>query len=75
MSGLLKATCKSQGVHNDDLYLKGITQTNGKDRPHSPLAFLHEYIALRYRDLKERRDGAQPIALVKPFQTLGPDGP
>ena len=32
-----------------------------------------QYIAFRYRDLKEGRDGAHLIASVKPFQTLGPD--
>ena len=32
-----------------------------------------QYIAFRYRDLKEGRDGAHLIASVKPFQTLGPE--
>ena len=31
-----------------------------------------QYIAFRYRDLKEGRDGAHLTASVKPFQTLGP---
>ena len=40
-----------------------------------PLSYnpLVQYIAYRYRDLKEGRDGAHLIALVKPFQTLGPE--
>ena len=32
-----------------------------------------QYIAFRYRDLKEGRDGAHLIASAKPFQTLGPE--
>ena len=61
-----------------------VTQSNGKDLPWGPLACLQvargpqgykvvQYIAFRYRDLKEGRDGAHLIASVKPFQTLGPE--
>ena len=68
---------------NNNLYLKRVTQSNGKDLPWGPLACLHvargpqgynvvQNIAFRYRDLKEGRDGAHLIASVKPFQTLGP---
>ena len=32
-----------------------------------------QYIACRYQDLKEGRDGAHLNASVKPFQTLGPE--
>ena len=55
--------------NNNNLYLKRVTQSNGKDLPWGPLAWLQvargpqgykvvEYIAFRYRDLKEGRDGA-----------------
>ena len=70
--------------NNNNLYLKRVTQSNGKDLPWGPLACLQvvwgpqgykvvQYIAFRYRDLKEGRDGAHLIASVKPFQTLGPE--
>ena len=32
-----------------------------------------QYIAFRYRDLKEGRDGAHLTASVRSFQTLGPE--
>ena len=70
--------------NNKDLYLKRVTQSNCNDLPGEALQ--HVYIsslraqgykvvrcnAFRYLDLKEGRDGAHLIALVKPFQTLGP---
>ena len=67
---------------NNNLYLKRITQSNGKDLPWGPLAFLQvargpqgykEYIAFRYWDLKEGRDAACMVASFKLFQTLGPE--
>ena len=67
----------------NNLYLKRVTQSNCEDPPRGRLAYLsrgpqgykvEEYISLRYRDdLKEGRDGAHLIALVKLFQTLGPE--
>ena len=52
---------------NDNLYLKRVTQSNGKNLPLGPLACLQvaqgpqgykvvQYIAFSYRDLKEGRD-------------------
>ena len=60
---------------NGNPYLKRVTQSNCKDLPWGPLACLQvvrgpkgykvvEYIAFRYRDLKEGRDGAHLIASV-----------
>ena len=48
---------------NNNLHLKRVTQPMGYK--------VVEYIAFRYRDLKEGRDGAHLITSVKPFQTLG----
>ena len=70
--------------NNNNLYLKRVTQSNGKDLPWGPLVCLQvvsgpqgykvvQYIAFRYRDLKEGRDDAHLIASVKPFQTLSPE--
>ena len=53
--------------NNNNLYLKRVTQSKGNDLPWGPLACLQvargpqgykvvEYIAFRYRDLKEGRD-------------------
>ena len=42
--------------------------------PRAPgLQLVVQYIAFRYRDFKEGRDGALLIASVKQFQTLGPE--
>ena len=70
--------------NDNNLYLKRVTQSNGNDLPWGPMACLQvawglqgyevvQYIAFRYPDLKEGRDGALLIASVKPFQTLGPE--
>ena len=70
-------------VNNNNIYLKRVTQSNGKDHPLGPLACLQvargpqgykvvEYIAFRYRDLKEGRDSAHLITSVKPFPNFGP---
>ena len=67
---------------NNNLYLNRVTQSNDKNLPWGPLACLQvtwvtqgykvvQYIAFRYRDLKEGRDGAHLIAPVKLFQALG----
>ena len=63
-------------------YLMRVTQSNGKDLPWGPLAWLqvargpqaykvveYMYIAFRYRDLKEGKDGAHLIASFKIFQS------
>ena len=39
---------------------------------HGPMGYKKvEYVAFRYRDLNEGRDGAHLIVSVKPFKTLG----
>ena len=57
--------------NNDNLYLKRVTQSNGKDLPWGPRPTCKhaqgykvvEYIAYRFRDLKEGRNGAHLIGL------------
>ena len=62
-------------INDNNLYLKRVTQSNGKYLPRGPLACLQvarghqgykvvQYIAFRYRYLKEGRDGAHLIASV-----------
>ena len=69
--------------NNNNIHLKRVTQSNGKDLPLGPLACLQvargpqgykvvEYIAFRYRDLKEGRDSAHLITSVKTFPNFGP---
>ena len=41
--------------------------------PRAPGLQSSTYIAFRFGDLKDGRDGAHLIASVKPFQTLGPE--
>ena len=65
--------------NNNNIHLKRVTQSNGKDLPfplqvaRGPQGYkVVEYIAFRYRDLKEGRDSAHLITSVKPFPNFGP---
>ena len=82
-SGSLPFQGKLLIIYNsNNLSLKRVIPSNGKDRPWGPLSCLEvavgpqgykvvEYITYRYRDLKEDRDGAHLISSVKIFQTFG----